>query len=122
VKKVFIILVCLAISACNSSGTKVTEQQAAQFTPGKTTEGDVIAVLGPPNHSTKNADGSSMIVYFHTATAVNAATFIPVVGVLAGGASTTNDSVTFSFDKAGLLTGHSSSNGSQDLSTGLLNH
>jgi hypothetical protein len=121
-KKAFTILACLAISACNSSGTKVTEQQAAQFTPGKTTQADVIAALGQPNQNMRNADGSSTITYFHMATAVNAASFIPVVGMFAGGISSSNDSVVFSFDKAGLLTGHTSSNGSQEMATGLLNH
>jgi outer membrane protein assembly factor BamE (lipoprotein component of BamABCDE complex) len=120
-KKLMLLFCTLSIFGCTSFGTKVTEQQAAQFAPGKTTRDQVIANLGQPNQNMRNADGSSTLVYSHLSMSMNAATFIPIVGALAGGASTSQEMVTFRFDKAGYLIDHSSTNGGSDVSLGLLN-
>jgi outer membrane protein assembly factor BamE (lipoprotein component of BamABCDE complex) len=60
-KKIAALAVALALSACASTGTNVTEQQAAQFTPGVTTKAEVIAALGQPNGMATNTDGTSAL-------------------------------------------------------------
>jgi outer membrane protein assembly factor BamE (lipoprotein component of BamABCDE complex) len=120
-KKLALLLCVLSIFGCTSIGTKVTEQQAAEFAPGKTTRDQVIARLGPPNQTLSSADGSSSLVYTHFSTSVSPATFIPVVGALAGGASTSQDMMTFEFDKAGYLIDHSSVTGGMNMPLGFLN-
>lgn len=117
------ILCCIALAAagCVSSGTKVTGDQLAQFKDGTTTEAQIVAKLGPPNSASTSTDGSKTDIYVHIAASANAASYIPVVGLFAGGAKGTNDSVVFNFDSKGVLKSHSSSTGQMALNTGLLN-
>jgi outer membrane protein assembly factor BamE (lipoprotein component of BamABCDE complex) len=106
---------------CGSSGTMVSPDQAAQFKPGVTTETEVIAKLGPSNSSSTYPDGSKTDMYLHVAMAMHAANFIPVVGIFAGGASHSTDSVTFTFDPRGVLKTTASNTSHQDMNSGLLN-
>jgi outer membrane protein assembly factor BamE (lipoprotein component of BamABCDE complex) len=109
------------VSACVSSGTSVTPEQLAQLQPGVTTETEIISKLGTPNQSSTLPDGTKMDMYMHLSSSVHAASFIPVVGMLAGGASHHVDSVTFTFNPQGVLKTVAQSNSQQDINTGLLN-
>ena len=111
----------LFLTGCASSGTKVTQEQADQFVQGQTTKAQVIAALGQPNRVTTGPDGSTTIMYVHAHASANAASFIPVVGLLAGGATSTSESALFKFDGAGVLQSHTTSQGTNDVATGLLN-
>lgn len=106
---------------CASSGTKVTADQLAGFKAGVTTEAEVIAALGPPNNTSTHADGTKTDMYMHVAMSMHAASFIPVVGLFAGGASHSTDSAILTFDAHGVLKSVSSSTGHNDMNTGLLN-
>lgn len=120
-KKLLIPLLALALSGCMSSGTQVTEEQAGQFTKGVTTEAQVIARLGPPQSTVRNDDGSRIDAYTYMKASANAVDFIPYVGLLAGGSTGKYTTVAFTFDSAGVLKSYSSSSGTQDINTGLLN-
>lgn len=117
----FSVAFLLTLSACVSSGTKVTAQQVAAFTPGKTTEAQVIASLGEPNYATVGPDGSKTDMYMHNSMHATAVSFVPIVGSLAGGIKSNNSMVTLNFDANGVLKNVSSSTGANDMHTGLLN-
>jgi outer membrane protein assembly factor BamE (lipoprotein component of BamABCDE complex) len=120
--KHFAAMLCvLALSGCVSSGTKVTPEQVAQFEQGKTTLAEVVTKLGPPNSTTTLGNGQTILVYVHISSSANAATFVPVVGLLAGGATGTSNSATFTFDNKGILMSSGSSESKTAVSTGLLN-
>jgi len=104
-----------------SSGTKVTEQQAAQFEKGKSTEAEVIAKLGPPTSSSRGPDGAKADVYMYTKSQARAASFIPVVGLMAGGADASMTAVIFHFRPDGLLEDWASNITNTGVDTGLLN-
>lgn len=97
-------MLALAIGGCTGSGTRVSEQQAGQFEKGKTTRAAVILSLGQPSQSTALPDGSSTISYVYVAPAMDARN----VAQLATGSSNKTETTTFTFDKAGLLTGYTS--------------
>ncbi len=120
-KRLFIILTMILVAGCASSGTKVTDQQAQKYVNGVTTKDQIISDLGKPDSMTKLADGTSSISYMHVSASANAVNFVPVVGLLAGGAKSTTDTVTFNFDTQLKLVSYTSTTGSQDVSTGLLN-
>ena len=117
------LLLCsaLTLAACVSSGTKVSAEDTKQFKVGVTTEQEIIAKLGTPNKVITNTDGSKVDIYLHVASNIHAASFIPVVGIFAGGTSTNSDSATFTFDPQNVLKSISNSSGQQDVNTGLLN-
>ncbi len=87
------------LTGCTSYGTEITEAQANQFEKGKSTEEDVIARLGHPSAmSAQLPDGSHSISYSYSRLQMSAASYLPIVGALAG---ETNASVTvynFTFD------------------------
>lgn len=114
-----VLISCLA--GCISSGTKVTEEQQAQFKVGVTTEAEVIAKLGPPNNVATRPDGVKVDTYRHVDMSMNAAGFVPVVGIFLGGKKQTSDTVNFMFDTRGVLKNISSDRGQSNTNTGLAN-
>jgi len=111
----------LMLPGCASTGTRVSADQLAEFKPGITTEAEVIRALGEPTSSTSMPDGSKRDTYFHTAASMHAASFIPVYGMLKGGASSSSETVILTFDAHNLLKTVTSSRGHMDSNTGLLN-
>jgi hypothetical protein len=77
--------------------------EISAFTVGKTTVADVIKANGKPNGETTNSDGTESIIYSRTSAHAKAATFVPVVGMFAGGAKGTTEVVTFVFNSDGTL-------------------
>lgn len=115
------VVAALALAGCMSSGTQVTEQQASQFKAGVTSREQVMAALGAPNATSIAADGTRIDVYMHVHAAANAASYIPIVGALAGGAHATTNSATFTYSKAGMLQAVSTTSADSEAHTGLLN-
>lgn len=110
-----------ALAGCVSSGTRVTGAQTASFKVGVSTERQVIAALGAPQASATATDGTKTDTYLYTTEHATAATWIPVVGLLAGGAKQATKSVTFNFTATGLLASESTASGVTKVRTGLLN-
>jgi hypothetical protein len=104
-----------------SSGTKVTEAQISAFQVGKTSEAEVIARLGQPNGTSVAADGSRSDVYMHISAHANGASYIPIVGLFAGGAKSDSDTAVFNFGPDGILKSTSSNTAHADVNTGLAN-
>lgn len=99
----------LALVGCGTtSGTVITPTQLAKFEKGVTTPSDVILVLGKPNTTVSGSDGTKVMSYVYMKTSVKGATFVPVVGLFAGGAASNISSTTFSFDASGLLVSYQS--------------
>lgn len=111
----------LGLAGCASGGTMVSEQQAAEFQKGVSTRAQVLAKLGQPNSTTVAPDGTRIDVYAHVHAAANGASYIPVVGLLAGGGSGQTNTATFIYDTAGVLKSVSTSASSTQVNTGLLN-
>lgn len=102
---------CLAffLAGCASSGVRVTEEQIAGFKKGVTTEGDVIQKLGQPNIMQTSPAGKKF-VYSYAHVQMRPATFIPIVGIFAGGSDVKSSAAVFTFDTSGkLLAQHISS-------------
>ena len=45
-----ILAATIALAGCGATGVKVSDAQVAAFKPGETTEAQVAALLGQPNH------------------------------------------------------------------------
>ena len=113
--------IAILTAGCMSSGTKVTSDQLAQFKVGSTTESQVMASLGQPNNVSTLQDGTRIDTYAHTAAHANGASYVPIVGLFAGGASGTTDSVVFTYDAQGVLRSTSSNRSQTNVNTGLAN-
>lgn len=105
--KLFLAMIAaIAMAGCSTTGVEVRQEQLAQFQKGVSTEADVVAALGKPNAVRTSSDGSKSLVYAYARSQVRGATFIPVVGLFAGGADVHGTSTVFEFDAAGKLVSH----------------
>lgn len=94
----FAMACALALTACASSGVKVTEDQTSAFEKGTTTRQEVIAKLGKPTMQTSMGDGTKLLHYTYAAATVRPSTFIPLVGAFVGGADSHSSVVAMRFN------------------------
>ena len=85
------------LAGCASSGTKVDPNAVAAFQKGRTTYAEAVAQLGPPTAVSLAPDGSRVAIYSYSRATTRAATFVPVVGLFAGGADVSGQSVALRF-------------------------
>ena len=115
-----VLITCLA-AGCASNGTKVTEEQQAQFKVGISTEAEVIAKLGPPDYVNKLPDGTKVDTYAHATASGSALNIVPIVNIFASSHTNTSDMAGFTFDSHGILANMSSGHSQSTHNTGLLN-
>jgi len=107
-RKLAVLAVCAGLAACATVGRDISDDEVASIKPGATQQ-EVIAKLGEPSRNTVTTTGETILTYTWAHSQVRAATFIPVVGLFAGGQDTQSKAVTFKFDKDGKLTETSTS-------------
>jgi hypothetical protein len=93
----------LAASPCAARHKDITPDQVAAFRPGVATYQDVVGALGRPQTEMLDSDGTRTIQYGAIRAHAKAASYIPVVGLFAGGAIGTSSAVAFTFGPDGLL-------------------
>lgn len=74
-----------------------------EYKVGVTTLADVTATLGKPNSTATVSDGTVVVSYVSSRTRVKGATFVPIVGLFAGGAKSRMVIRVFTFGPDGLL-------------------
>ena len=84
---VLILIFAVAAGGCASatSGRQIDQAVAAQVQKGDT-KAKVIALLGSPSSASLTGTGKEMLVWVFARSSVKGATFVPVVGLFAGGA------------------------------------
>lgn len=96
-KKFALIATILAICAgCASSGVQISEKAATQFKEGQTTEQQVIDALGKPS-TILISGGKKTLAYTGVQYQIQGASFIPIVGLFAGGADVQVTSARYTF-------------------------
>lgn len=118
-KKILTFIATAVLAGCASSGVQVTDDQLAQFHEGQTTRQEVIAVLGQPTMTMRNADGTTTLMYTYAEARTRPTTFVPIVGLFAGGVDTRSSNVMMMFGKDGILTTYSSSAGQTGTAAGV---
>lgn len=100
--KVAALALALLLSGCATVGKEVSRDQMSGFKEGQTTQEEVISRLGQPTLITNSTDRTIM-VYSFTHAQARPASFIPIVGLFAGGADVRSSSASFVFGKDGKL-------------------
>jgi hypothetical protein len=99
---------CIGIAGCASTGTKVETSQIQQFQRGVTTYSEVAAALGDPTTLSTGSDGKKVAVYSYAQSTIRPESFIPYIGLVAGGADVKTNAVAFRFDSSDRLVDYSS--------------
>lgn len=109
-----------ATSTPTPTPTPTPSAQPELFVIGTTKEQDVMAKFGRPNSISALGDGTHIIVYMSTKTRVKGTSYVPIVGLFAGGAKSHMVIRTFTFGPDGILRNYSTTDSSADCSAGLL--
>ena len=117
--KLLMIALCALLCGCAAAGVEVKPSQMTQFKRGVTTEQDVLAALGQPTNQTMTADGSQVWIYSYASMQTRPATFIPIVGLFAGGADTRQTMAMLRFGPDGKLIDYMSSAGGTGSASGV---
>jgi hypothetical protein len=99
---------------------EISGEALAALKPGVATYPDVVAALGRPSSETFDSSGVRTIAYSTTRMHIKAATFIPYVGLFAGGATSDVSVVTLSFGADGRLLNYQSATSQTDCSSNVL--
>lgn len=102
-KLAFAVVVSLFIAGCAATGTQVSQNAAMQFKEGVTTEAQIVAKLGPPTGVTMSSGGIKTITYTGAQVQMKAATFIPIVGLFAGGSDVAVTTAAYQLGIDGIL-------------------
>lgn len=86
---------------------------------GVTTLAEVAAKLGKPGSTTAMSDGTTIVSWVSTRTRVKGASFVPVIGLFAGGAKSQISIKVFTFGPDGLLKSFTSTDSGGDCNAGI---
>jgi len=101
--KVTMLGVALLCSGCWSYGAKIDDTKLAQIERGKSTRADVEALIGKPATVDFTDSGLEKWIYLHSRSQMRAASLIPVIGIVAGGADTKTETLTVLFNTGGVV-------------------
>jgi outer membrane protein assembly factor BamE (lipoprotein component of BamABCDE complex) len=93
--KSILLVLALVVSAallqtgCASSvGRQIDLSQVTRIEKGKTTKAELLQMFGSPMSVALMGDGKEALIWHYTTSKVKGSTFIPVVGMMSGGADT----------------------------------
>lgn len=115
-----LVVAALGAGVLAASSASAAQPDPSRFTVGTSTVGDVESVYGQPTTESALSTGERVLVYATTHARVKATTFIPVVGLFAGGAKVSAQSISFVFDKDGKLKSYSGQATNVDCSSAIL--
>lgn len=92
-----------SLVAAAAFAAPITDDQLASLRVGVTTYDEVVTQFGRPVTVETTSDGSRTIIYTVTHARAKVATFVPVVGMFAGGAKGSTHVQRFEFDPKGVL-------------------
>jgi outer membrane protein assembly factor BamE (lipoprotein component of BamABCDE complex) len=121
-KNIISFLLILTIAGCASYGKKIDANLIKQIEKGKTTETQLISMLGSPMSVGITPDGKKFLMYMFVQSKTKASTFIPIVGAFVGGADTTSQTLQVWIDDKGVVSTYAYNNSSTELNTGLLSN
>jgi hypothetical protein len=96
-------LMVLALGACASTGTRVSQQTFAEFSKGKSTCSEITQRLGPPSQSAIHDNGDLVIAYIYGAAQAHPENFIPIVGDFVRGYDMEHTAAVFYCDRKDML-------------------
>jgi outer membrane protein assembly factor BamE (lipoprotein component of BamABCDE complex) len=110
--RIVAVSVIASVAACASSGNQFLKDADSSkvdglVVDGKSKKADVKAAFGDPNDTSYTDSGNEIWKYVYAKATATAASFIPIVGIFAGGADVDKKELVIFFDKDGTVVRHS---------------
>jgi outer membrane protein assembly factor BamE (lipoprotein component of BamABCDE complex) len=116
---VLVFLLIAALMGCISVGHKIDQTAADRIVKGQTTRTEVLQLLGSPDNITRTSRGDTIFLYNYMRTTPKPATFIPLVGVFAGGANVQHQMYMVTFGSNGVVKDYISTYGASQADAGV---
>jgi outer membrane protein assembly factor BamE (lipoprotein component of BamABCDE complex) len=102
------ILALFVLGACASAGNMVikdeTEQSvSSKIVEGKTTKQEIVATYGQPSQTTFTDGGNEIWTYKYAYAIATGASYIPIIGIFAGGANVHSKTLMIMFDRQDIV-------------------
>ncbi|MEO5348460.1 MAG: nuclear transport factor 2 family protein [Magnetococcus sp. YQC-3] len=110
----------MLLSACATAGKEIKPEELSEFKKGKTTVEQVVAKLGDPTTASISDGGVRTLTYTFSHYQMRATSFIPYVGLFAGGADVRANSVVFTFGTDGRMTSYRTTQSQTGITSGLM--
>ena len=118
-KEICLIILSALLIGCATMGTKIDENKLTQIKEGVTTKKEVIALLGPPFTVSLTSEGKTLMTYSYTKATAKGSSFIPIVGLFAGGSNVYMQTVQVLIGKDEKVEKYISNNSKDSVNTGL---
>lgn len=118
-KYVSLVVMLGLLAGCVASGTRVGEEQVAQFERGRTSYFDVVSALGRPTTMLLHTDGTREVTYFYSQSQLKAVNFVPLLAAFQQGTTSEQTTAVFWFDARNTLVNYSLSSGAMRTGYGL---
>jgi outer membrane protein assembly factor BamE (lipoprotein component of BamABCDE complex) len=105
---------------CVSVGRKIDQSSADSIKKGVTTREQVTSLLGSPDGITRLGTGDTLYSYGYMRMKAKPASFIPIVGMFAGGAETQHQFFTVTFGPDGVVKDFYSTQGGLEADRGVM--
>lgn len=119
-RAVVIFTLLLIQTSCASYGNKINPDYIATIKKGETTESELIKNIGNPSSIGILPDGQKLLVYTYVYSEAKASTFIPIIGLFAGGANTSTQTLHIWLNDSGTVSNYAFTKNNNELNTGLL--
>ena len=118
-----VLTLVLSLSACASAGNQVLKTADAgtvdrSIVDGQSTKATVQAAFGDPNDTSFTDGGNEIWKYTYAYATPTPESFVPVIGIFAGGADVDKKTLVILFDKAGIVTKHTMSTSHEQVKRG----
>lgn len=113
------LLAAALLCGCASVGHKLDQSKVDQIKKGETTREQVIQLIGSPNQITRDSAGRMTFQYMYVRSTAKASTFIPVVGIFAGGANIQNQITMVTFNSSNIVSDVFTTYGANEMNTGV---
>jgi hypothetical protein len=121
--RIIISILFVTLSSCVSYGNKIDREYASKISKGVTTEAQVIQNLGQPMSIGLSSNGDKTMTYMHVASQAKAASYIPIVGLFAGGADSQTTMLIITLDgSTRIVKDWNYTESDTELNTGILNN
>lgn len=119
--KRIVILLCLSLIGCATSGKLINQDKLSQIKEGITTKEEVINLLGKPDMISLGSDAKEIMMYTHLDYKMRASSFIPVVGLLIGGTDMKQQVLQILIDTNGIVEKFIFNDAENSINSGILN-
>ena len=120
-KKILLTVLFLGLVGCATSGKPIERDKLSQIKEGVTTKEEVINLLGKPEMISLTSDAKEIMMYTHFDYKMRASSFIPIVGLMIGGADMKQQVLQILIDKDGKVEKFIFNDSGSEINAGLLN-